>query len=180
MSRSWKIIGVAGALALLLAAVVIAGSGGSSTGTPPAADDAAVSAETMPAVSLTTLEGKPVELPSGRPGALFFTVSSCLSCIPSAQALGELDATLGRQADIVWVGIDPNDPPSAVRERRRSMGNPAYPFAIDTSGTLAGRYGVTALGTTVVFDANGRIVERLIEPGRGQLEAAFRKAGLSA
>lgn len=65
-----------------------------------------------------------------------------------------------------------------MRARRRSMGDPPYSFALDESGELTGQYSITALGTTVIYDATGTVVARLIEPGREELAAAFRRAGL--
>ena len=38
---------------------------------------------------------------------------------------------------------------------------------------------MTALGTTVVYNAEGRIVARLIEPNKEQLASAFKQAGAS-
>lgn len=130
-------------------------------------------------VRLTTVEGRVVRLPAGRPGALFFSVSSCLSCLPSAEALGEVKRKFGGRVDVAWVSIDPSDPPAILRQRRRAIGDSPYPFTIDKSGTLAKRFGITALGTTLVYDAQGRVSARLSEPGRDQIEAAFRKVGVS-
>jgi len=59
------------------------------------------------------------------------------------------------------------------------MGNPPYDFAIDRTGTVADRFQVTALGTTIVYDGDNRIVAKLIEPTEDELLAAFRTAGAS-
>jgi hypothetical protein len=59
------------------------------------------------------------------------------------------------------------------------MGDPPYPFTIDKTGTLSKRYGVTSLGTTLVYDRYGRVVDRLIDARSTQLEAAFAKAGVT-
>lgn len=172
--------GLAGALALVLGTVLVAASLGG-FGSPGAARVSAAGASGNGArvapLTLTSIEGERIRLPASRPGALFFTVSSCVSCIPSARALGELKARFGDRADVAWVGIDPGDPPEAVRARRKSLGDPDYPFAVDRGGTLAGRYAVTALGTTVVYAADGRIVARLVEPTGEQLASAFERAG---
>lgn len=171
----WVAAGVA-AIAVVAVVVVISAGGAGPNVTGSAAQG---ERDRAAPISLTALDGERVVLPAGRPGALFFTVSSCLSCVPSGQALGELKAELGNRADAIWIGIDPSDPPAAVRKRRRAMGNPPYPFAIDDSGTLASRYRVQALGTTVIYDDAGEIVARLIEPSKDQLRAAFARAGVS-
>jgi len=148
---------LAGAVVLVLGAGLLAASIGGS-GSPQAATVSSGEAGRgahVAALTLNSLEGKRINVPSGRPGALFFTVSSCVSCLVSARALGELKAGLGDRADVVWVGIDPSDPPDAVRARRKSLGDPVYPFAIDGGGT------------------------RLIEPNKEQLASAFKQAGAS-
>lgn len=178
MSGRLRWIVATAAIAVAVAALVAISTGGSGTDAGTAGDGSGGRGRVAP-LELTTLEGQRLSLPGGRPGALFLTVSSCLSCIPSGQALGELKAELGDRVDAVWIGIDPTDPPEQVRARRESMGDPPYPFAIDRSGTLANRFAVQALGTTIVYDADGRIVAELIEPGKDQLLAAFREAGVS-
>lgn len=132
----------------------------------------------MTPFALETLDGDRVRVPAGRPGAVLFTVSSCLSCIPPAQALADAKRRLSN-IDVLLVSMDPNDSPDALRDQRGLIGDPPYPSAIDSTGTLATRYQVTALATTVIYDANGRIVERVIEPNADQLDDAFRKAGAS-
>jgi hypothetical protein len=117
----WLAAGVAAIAVVAVVVTIAAGGPGSNITAPGSAAHGA--RDRVAPISLTTLEGERVELPAGRPGALFFTVSSCLSCIPSGRALGELKAELGTRADAIWIGIDPGDPPAAVRERRRAMGN---------------------------------------------------------
>ena len=135
--------------------------------------------ERIAPLRLTTLTGDRIALPRRRLGALFLTVSSCISCIASGQALGEVKARFGDRVDAAWIGIDPSDPPEQVKARRASMGNPPYDFAIDRTGTVADRFQVTALGTTIVYDGDNRIVAKLIEPTEDELLAAFRTAGAS-
>jgi hypothetical protein len=94
-------------------------------------------------------DGRPVSLPAGRPGMVMFSTSMCVTCFLSA------------------------------RERRDSIGRRPYPFAIDTSGTMATTYRITALGTVIVYDATGKIVARIVEPGPADLRKAFRRAGVT-
>lgn len=181
-SRGWW-IGGAVVLAALVALVVLAGGRSSSprgastgVGTAPASSP---EADMVAPIRLASLDGPPVSLPAGRPGALFFSVSGCLSCIPAAQALATLKKKFGRRADAAFISLDPADSPGRLRARRDSIGDPPYPFAIDTTGSLVNRYQIQALGTTIIYDARGRIVDRLVEPGLSDLKAGFRKAGLS-
>jgi len=75
--------------------------------------------------------------------------------------------------------MDPQDSPDFLRQRRDSVGDPPYPFAIDTSGSLATQYQIQSLGTVVIYDARGRVVDRLIEPTLGELAGGFRRAGVA-
>lgn len=185
-ARKWW-MGGAIVLAALVALVVLAGGrsnpqrGPSAAATRGAAAPAASSGSgVVGPIRLASIDGKPVSLPAGgRPGALFFSVSSCLSCIPAAQALATIKQKFGKRLDAVFISLDPQDPAGQLRARRDSIGNPPYPFAIDTTGSLVNQYQVQALGTTIIYDARGRIVDRLVEPGLSDLEAGFRKAGLS-
>jgi len=60
--------------------------------------------ERIASLRLTTLAGDRIALPRRRPGALFLTVSSCISCIASGQALGEVKARFGDRVDAAWIG----------------------------------------------------------------------------
>ncbi len=91
---------------------------------------------------------------------------------PHAAGVNSGEAESGTQVEALTLN-------SLEGKRLDVPSDPAYPFAIDGGGTLAGRYGVTALGTTVVYDAEGRIVARLIEPSKEQLASAFKQAGAS-
>lgn len=176
--RSRWLAGGAALAALFVGLVVLAvAHSGSQQSAAPASAKAPTSADQVAPVALRSIDGTPVRLPAARPGALFFTVSSCTSCLASAEALGKAKEQLGSKIDAVYISIDPNDPPSALRAVRTSVGNPPYPFTVDSSGTLYRQYHVSALGTAIVYDAHGRIVARLIEPDLGQWEAAFRQAG---
>lgn len=135
------------------------------------------SANRIASIALTTVDDKPLRLPSGRPGALLFATASCSSCAASAHALGQVKQSFGSKVDAAFISIDPNDPPSAVRALRSVVGNPPYPFAIDSTGELYRAYHINALGTAIVYDGHDRVVARLIEPDLGQWEAALRKAG---
>lgn len=178
----WTIGGIAVAAVFVVLVVVSAqqasSPGSSASAGSTAAGAGAVGGSVTP-FSLRTIDGDLVELPANRPGALFFTVSNCLTCIPSAQALAELKTRLGDRVDAVLISMDPGDPPAALRDQRDLIGDPPYPSAIDTSGTMASQYRIAALGTAVIYDGNGKIVDHLVEPGVDRLSAAFEKAGVS-
>jgi thiol-disulfide isomerase/thioredoxin len=136
--------------------------------------------EQLASSSLTSIDGQPVKVPSGKPGAVFFMAGWCATCYPEATALGELERRLGDRIAVLAVSPDPSDSVSAIRQFRSQAGNPRYPFAWDQQSTLARALEVSALDTTVVYDAGGKVVFRDAVPTDAEtLEQAFRKAGVS-
>jgi cytochrome oxidase Cu insertion factor (SCO1/SenC/PrrC family) len=182
---SWLTIGLAGTVAAALVALVVVSATRSTSksapsGTAPANVATSGGSGRVAPLTLTTIEGRSVSVPGPRPGALFFSVSGCTSCIPSAQALSTLMKTgLGSRVSAVFISMEPQDSPQAMRLLRDTIGDPPYPFAIDTTGTLASQYRIQALGTVVLYDARGRIVDRVVDPSLGQLAEGFRKAGVT-
>jgi hypothetical protein len=175
--RRLIVIGVIalGAFALVLAAI-------NSRHTTNAAPGTA-SAPTTPAsyaapVRLTTIDGTRVSLPAGRPGMVMLSSSLCTTCFLTVRDMGKLKSRLGRRVDAAFISVDPGDSPATLADRRDAIGDPPIPFAIDTSGTLAAQYHITTLGTVVVYDATGKIVERSVEPTYGDLQTAFRRVGV--
>jgi cytochrome oxidase Cu insertion factor (SCO1/SenC/PrrC family) len=160
------------ALALVLAAVSAqrtTNAASVSAGASEAADSYAAP------VRLTSIDGKQVTLPAGRPGMVMLSSSLCTTCFLTVRDMGKLKARLGGRVDAAFISVDPGDSATTLADRRDSIGDPPIPFAIDTTGTLAERYQITTLGTVVVYDAAGRIVDRWIEPTLSDLEAAFRR-----
>lgn len=187
---SWTMITIAGVVVAAFVGLVVVSATRSTSKNANGAGAGAVSAAPtggagvggrVAPLRLENIAGGAVSLPKpGRPGALFFSVSGCTACIPSAQALGTLiKSRLGSRADAVYISMDPQDSPQFMRERRASIGDPPYPFAIDRSGELVTQYRVQQLGTVVIYDARGRIVARMVEPSLRQLADGFRKAGVA-
>jgi len=175
-------LGLAGVAAAALIALVALAASRSGTGAATGGGGSGSGSGSGRAARLDveSLDGRRITVPRrGTPGALFFTVSSCISCIPSAQALSALNERLGGKAEVTMVDIDPSDPPDYLRAWGSEVGDPSYPLTIDTSGSAVRAYDIKALGTTVIYDARGRIVARMIEPGMAELQAGFAKAGAS-
>lgn len=79
----------------------------------------------------------------------------------------------------MFISIDPSDSADGLRAVSRTVGDPPYPFVIDRNGVATTKYRITALGALVVYNANGAVVDRLIDPDRSQIASALRKAGAS-
>jgi thiol-disulfide isomerase/thioredoxin len=158
-----------------LALVVIAATRAIPGGSP---GPAGVGSRVIP-FTVRALGGRWVSVPRpGRPGVILFAQSTCASCIQAAKALSAVKARLGSRLDAVMVDVDSREPPSALRGWAVVVGHPSYPLAIDTSGRLAAAYAIEGLGTTIIYDARGRIVERATDPSIGEIEQGLRAAGV--
>ena len=139
-------------LTLAIAAMTVAACGATS----PAASSQPVG----PAVvELSSVQGQ-VE---GKPTVYLFTAPGCVSCATQARALA--DAAQGRPS-IHLVGVDlTNDKPSSFASWVREIGLAGLPFVwtIDRDGSLARRYGIVSLGSTVFVGSDGRV--RFVNPG---------------
>jgi hypothetical protein len=185
--RRWLKITVASAIVVVFVVLVVVSTQRSAS--KNSASSAVVAASSggggtnvggqVPPLRLTSINGTSVSVPSGRPGALFFSASYCQPCIPSSIALGKLKQRLGNRIDINWISIDPSDSVDGVRAFRQAVGNPSYNFDIDQSGSLVQAFQLQYLGTAVIYDRTGKIVYRGDEPQLETLQSAFAKAGAS-
>ncbi len=136
--------------------------------------------ERLASFELTSIDGEPVKVPAGKPGAVFFMAGWCGSCIPETKALSQVMDRFGGRISVLAVSPDPSDSVSALRQFRAAAGDPRYPFAWDQQGTLARAWVVSALDTTLVYDRRGKVVFRDGVPTDAEtLEKAFVKAGVS-
>jgi hypothetical protein len=175
--RRRRLVGfaIAGVVAIAVVLAIVAGRRPSDAGVGRAEGRAT----SFAALRLTSLDGKRIALPAGRPGMVMFSTSMCVTCFVSARAMAEYRAGAHRRVDAAFISLDPGDSARTLAERRDAMGGTSLAFAIDTSGALAARYGITVLGTVVVYDAAGRVVARMVEPGTDDLRAAFARAGVA-
>ena len=179
-----------GVLFALVAAVAAISAGKTSTqpgGSSVAVDEQSSSTaagKAEPGSTVTTftaedIDGRPVQVRAGKPGALFFFAGWCGSCIVEASALDRVERALGGRVDITAISPDPSDSIEAIRRFRRNSGDPRYAFVWDSAGTLGTRFGVRALDTTIVYDRDGKVVFRdAAVTDVKTLRDAFRKAGV--
>lgn len=187
--RRWW-LGV-GALATLAVAAGLAAVGTGSqddSEPPPAGADAGLGdlssagarvGDAVPELAVETIEGDEFAIPTGRPTAVFFTASYCASCLPKAEALGRIHDEVGDRITVLGVDIDPLDSVPAFRKWIELAGSPRFDFAMDADGRLVNGFGVFALSTVVIVDADGEIVYRTSgEGGEADFREAFALAGL--
>jgi thiol-disulfide isomerase/thioredoxin len=98
-------------------------------------------------VSLDTLRGSPV--------VLNFFASTCAPCITEMPALEEVHAQFGDRVE--FLGLAVFDRPEAAQRLVEQTGV-TYPTAQDKDGSAIEAMGGTMLPTTVLLDADGKIV----------------------
>ena len=156
------------AVAGIVAAVALKGGGSGAV--------AAVSEGRAPSLTGTDpVTGKPISLASftGKPVVINIWASWCPGCNEEAADLAKL-AQKHPEAQVI--GIDYQDTKAGARSFYRRWGW-QHPSVFDPSGSLAARYGLVGLPTTVFLDAKHRIVGRITGAGTlADFEAGLRRA----
>lgn len=169
---------------ILLALVVAASSRRGANDTPTsmvrlARGGGAVGSQ-MTSFRLRDVSGGSVSIPvGGTPGVVMFSASSCTSCIPSMRALSALKTRFGPRLDATMVSIERGDTVKYLREWAALIGRVPFPLTIDTTQQLAPAFKVEYMGVMVIYNAHGRIVDRLDDPDLQALESGARRAGVS-
>jgi len=126
----------------------------------PSKSAAAVGDVVTPVEAMST-DGRAVAVPADQPTVLFFMATWCGPCIGEARALAAVEDDYAGRVQFLAVNVTPGDTPEAVEEFRRAAGDPAHPYVTDDRGTFVERYAISALDTTVVVDADGRVQGRI-------------------
>ena len=121
---------------------------------------AAVGDVVTPVEAMST-DGRAVAVPADQPTVLFFMATWCGPCVNEARALAAVESDYAGRVQFLAVNVTPGDTPEAVEEFRRAAGDPAHPYVTDDRGTFVERYAISALDTTVVVDADGRVQGRI-------------------
>jgi cytochrome c biogenesis protein CcmG/thiol:disulfide interchange protein DsbE len=148
-------------LPAILAAVLLVAAGCSSeVGVAPTPTD---QRKPAPDFTLPDLRGGPdVTLASyrGSPVLINFWASWCGPC---REEMPRLAAFAKDQDEVRVLGIAVNDRPADSRAFAAEKGAD-FPMAVDRDSEVVGRYGGTGLPTTVLVDAEGRIVSTVYGP----------------
>ena len=126
-----------------------------------ASKPAAAVGDVVTPVEAMSTDGRAVAVPADQPTVLFFMATWCGTCVEEARALAAVENDYAGRVQFLAVNVTPGDTPEAVEEFRRAAGNPAHPYVTDDRGTFVERYAISALDTTVVIDADGRVQGRI-------------------
>lgn len=160
---------------LVMAFLVVAGCGEApaTSRAPTASGGADQSAVAPPAPSPpqgpVVMEASRLEgMVAGKAVVYLFTAPGCTSCVQdvgnvqrAVAAVRSVQGAFGGRSGIQLIGVDvwPQDLPGDFAAYLRAVGLASTPFVwtIDTDGSLARRYSVVALGSTVLVDSRGKV-----------------------
>ncbi len=122
-------------------------------------------AHPSPAPPLPTrvLVGPPTTLASlrGRPAIIVMWASWCGPCIKEAPQFARLASELRGRVGLVGLDWSDSHADAVAFVRRHHW---TFPNLEDDSGDAGRRYRLVGLPTTVIIDARGRIIKRLVGP----------------
>jgi len=125
------------------------------------------------------VEGRPLQIPDGRPGvAVFVQATGCPSCVRAVRAAARALQEVHGGGMLLVIGVDSSTSRSDLAQFARSAGEPPARYAVDDrTSTLANMFGASLLGEAVVYGSSGQIVERGGTPGVSELAQALARAG---
>jgi len=128
------------------------------------------------AISLRDVDGRPVRIPGGRPGVIVFAEARrCGSCVSAARTARDAARAIAPRAQVVVVMLKANTSRASVNAFARSVGPGPARYVVDTSSSrVAAMFDVATLGSSVVYDARGRVVADL-QPGSREIAASLRR-----
>jgi thiol-disulfide isomerase/thioredoxin len=190
-ARRWWRFALGGTAAALIVAVLVAvalvrGRGDGETESTPVAAATGSGASgavhlAVPDIRLTAASfqgGRRFVLSENahKPTVLFAMAAWCLTCIPEAKALVQLERELGDRVNIVVLDVDPGDTEQMLEQFARAVGGAPGVWALDRGGAVTRAYNIRSLDTTIVI-SGGREVARTFGPqSLEQLRAALARA----
>jgi thiol-disulfide isomerase/thioredoxin len=130
-----------------------------------------------PAVTVTSLDGKPVDLGQyiGKtPMLIEFWATWCPNCRELMPTLLDAEKKYGQRVKFVALAVAINQSPERVRRFLAAHPLP-HETLYDTEGKAAGAFDAPATSYVVVLDKTGRVVYTGLG-GKQNLDAALRKA----
>jgi thiol-disulfide isomerase/thioredoxin len=110
-----------------------------------------------------------------KPTLVYFMASWCVSCVPEARAIAQLQGEMGQRVNFVVLDIDPGDNLTGLEHFWKAANSPTNVWALDAGSQVTSAYHVTTLDTTIVI-AGGKEAARTV----GGRSAEALKAMLAA
>lgn len=174
---------VGATVAVAATAVILAacGSGANHIGTSTQSASSTASGSPAPtqgteSAVLTTIDGRTVRVPSGKPSVLVFISISCADCSAAAKAVAQASHTVGDKAEFLAVDLDPGVPATDLTSFLDYVDAKGLPTMIDAKATLLAKYNVSALSSVIVIDSAGKVTYRAINPSSNAIVAAVSGA----
>ncbi len=116
------------------------------------------SGKTLPDLTFTGFDGTSIRLSDlrGKPVVLNLWASNCAPCVQEMPAIQRVHEQLKDRVTII--GVDTNDPSRSDAKKLAAKTGVTYDLAVDQDGQLAQALDFVVLPTTVLVDANGRVV----------------------
>lgn len=131
--------------------------------------------------TVTSVDGQQISLPAnGKPTAVFFFSVGCGECVNGVRSLGVAATSAdeaGSEANFLAVDMDPGESKETIGDFMEYVDAEHVPAAIDQGATLSRRFGVSALSTLIVVDADGTVTFRATDPDAATITAELAKAG---
>lgn len=129
--------------------------------------------QTLPEVSLPTLDGGSMALAPGKPVVLNLWASWCPPCRREMPVLARAQA---EYPDVAFVFVDQGEPADVVKAYLAAHRLAVHNVLLDGTSALARRTGSGGLPTTLFFNARGELVDRRL----GELSPATLAQGLAS
>lgn len=128
-------------------------------------------------ITMRDVDGRPVHLPTGRPGVVVFVEArGCEQCVAATRAATSAVRRAGGRAALTVVSLASTTTRTDVAAFAESAGRPLARYVVDDrNGSIATMLDASGLAETLVYDSEGDIVARP-EPDVPQLARALRRA----
>ena len=138
--------------------------------------DAPAATRHVAGLTVTTIGGARVRVPSGKPSVLVFISLSCADCSAAAKAVAQASRTIGDKATFLAVDLDPGVPAQDLNDFLGSVHAKTLPTMIDAKFALSAKYKVSALSSVIVIDPAGKVTYRAVNPTASAITTAVAQS----
>lgn len=161
---------------LILCAALLSGCGGSTNKPTAAAPPAAASSAAAPDFNFTLLDGTPGSLAKlrGKPVFLNFWATWCPPCVGEMPHFNALYPKYKDKISFIAISLDEQPSDAAAFMQQKGY---AFPAGYGNVNELAGKYDIQGIPTSLLLDAEGKVIATHIGAmSAAELEAFLQKA----